>query len=143
MPLVNASGDPDSEYLSEGIAESLISSFSQLPKLRLAQRQKSFRCRGSDVDVQQAGRDLNVQAVLTGRILLRGDTLVVKMDLVDVENDAQVWAQQYIKKLSDIFALQDEIADEVLHALKLKLAGEPKKRVARRAISSSSGASKT
>jgi len=131
LPLVNTSGDPDAEYLSEGIAESLISSFSQLTRLRLAQRQKSFRYRGADVDLQQAARELNVQAVLTGRVLLRGDTLVVKMDLVDVDRDAQVWAQQYARKLSDIFALQDEIADEVLQALKLKLAGESKKRVPR------------
>jgi TolB-like protein/Tfp pilus assembly protein PilF len=131
LPLVNTSGDPDSEYLSEGIAESLIASFSQLPKLRLAQQQKSFRYRGADVDLQQAARELHVQAVLTGKVLLRGDTLIVKMGLVDVEKDAQVWAQQYTKKAADIFALQDEIADEVLQALKLKLATEPKKRTAR------------
>ena len=132
LPLVNTSGDPDSEYLSEGIAESLINSFSQLPKLRVAQQQKSFRYKGADVDLQQAARDLNVRAVLTGKIVLRGDTLVVKMGLVDIENDAQVWGHQYTKKASDIFVLQDEIADEVLQALKLKLAGEPKKRVARK-----------
>ena len=131
LPLVNLSGDADAEYLSEGIAESLIGSFSQLPKLRLAQQQKSFRYRGADVDPQQVARELNVQAVLTGKVLLRGDTLVVKMGLVDVEKDAQVWAQQYSKKAADILALQDEIADEVLQALKLKLAGEPKKRAAR------------
>jgi serine/threonine protein kinase/tetratricopeptide (TPR) repeat protein len=131
LPLVATSGDPDSEYLSEGIAESLIGSFSQLPKLRLAQQQKAFRYRGADIDLQQAARELNVQAILTGRILLRGDTLVVKMGLVDAERDAQVWAQQYTRKLSDIFTLQDDIADEALQALKLKLAGEPKKRVAR------------
>src|SRR5213594_2345955 len=71
LPLVNTSGDPDSEYLSEGIAESLIGSFSQLPKLRLAQQQKSFRYRSADVDLQQAARELNVQAILTGKILLR------------------------------------------------------------------------
>jgi non-specific serine/threonine protein kinase len=129
LPLVNTSGDADAEYLSEGIAESLISGFLQIPKLRLAQRQKLFRYRGADVDFQQAARELNVQAVLTGRILLRGDTIVVKMDLVDAERDAQVWAQQFTKKLSDIFALQDEIAEEVIQALKLKFAGEQKKRV--------------
>src|SRR5262245_25731911 len=128
LPLVNTSGDPDSEYLSEGIAESLINSFSQFPKLRIAQQQKSFRYKDAEVDVQQAARDLNVQAVLSGKLLLRGDTLVVKMGLVDVERDAQVWGQQYAKKLADIFALQDEIAEEVIEALKLKLTGEPKRR---------------
>ncbi len=132
LPLVNTGGDPDSEYLCEGIAESLIGSFSQLPKLRVAQQQKSFRYRGADVDLQQVSNELNVQAVLTGKVLLRGDTLVVKMGLVDVGKDSQVWAQQFTKKISDIFALQDEIADEVLQTLKLKLAGEPRKRAARK-----------
>ena len=131
LPLVNMSGDPDSEYLSEGIAESLINSFSQLPKLRVAQQQKSFRFRG-DVDLQQAARDLNVQTILSGKLMLRGDTMVVKMGLVDVERDAQVWGQQYSKKMSDILALQDEIAEEVLQALKLKLGAESRKRPAKK-----------
>src|SRR5262245_57174265 len=90
LPLVNASDDPDTEYLSEGIAESLINSFSQFPKLRVAQRQKSFRYKGAEVDLQQAARELNVQAILSGKVLLRGETLVVKMGLVDVEKDAEV-----------------------------------------------------
>jgi eukaryotic-like serine/threonine-protein kinase len=128
LPLVNASGDPDSEYLSEGIAESLINSFSQLPKMRVTQRSKAFRYKAADLDFQQTGRELNVQAILTGRIMLRGDTLVIKMELIDVEKDAQLWGQQYTKRVSDLLVLQDEIADEVLQALKLKLAGEPKKR---------------
>jgi len=129
LPLFNASGDPDSEYLSEGIAESLINSFSQLQKLRVVQRTKAFRYKGANLDL--VGRDLNVQAILTGRVVLRGDTLVIKMELVDVEKDAQIWGQQYKQKMSDILLLQDEIGDEVLQALKLKLAGEPKKRAAR------------
>ncbi len=86
------------------------------------------RYQGADVDLQQAARELQVHAILTGRIVARGDTLVVKMELLDIEGDAQVWGQQYTKKLADIFVLQDEIVDEVLQALKLKLAGEPKKR---------------
>jgi serine/threonine protein kinase/Flp pilus assembly protein TadD len=130
LPLVNGSGDADSEYLSEGLAESLINSFSQLPKLRVARQQKAFRYKGADVDLQEAALELNVQAILTGKILLRGDTLVVKMSLDDVEKDAQIWGQQFTKKVSDIFALQDEIANEVLQALKLKLAGEPRKKAA-------------
>ena len=130
LPLVNA-GDPDSEYLSEGIAESLINSFSQLPKLRVVQRSKAFRYKGANLDLQETGRELNVQAILTGRVLLRGDTLVIKMELVDIDKDAQIWGQQYTKRISDILVLQDEIAGEVLQTLKLKLAGEPKKRAVR------------
>jgi hypothetical protein len=72
-----------------------------------------------------------VQAILTGRLLLRGDTLVVKMEMIDVDRDAQLWGQQYAKKFSDIFALQEEIADEVSETLKLRLSGEPKRRQAR------------
>jgi eukaryotic-like serine/threonine-protein kinase len=131
LPLVNASGDPDSEYLSEGIAESLINSFAQIPKLRVVQRGRAFHYKGHAVDVQQAGRELQVQAILTGRLLLRGDTVVVKMDLIDVDRDAQLWGQQYTKKFSDIFALQEEIADEVSETLRLRLSGEPKRRPAR------------
>lgn len=131
LPLVNTAGDPDADYLGEGISESLINSFAELPKLRVAQRHKAFRYVGADVDLQSAARELGVQAVLSGRILRRGETLVVKMELVDVESDAQVWGQQYAKHLSDIFALQDEIADEVLRALKVRLSGEPRKQVTR------------
>src|SRR5262249_27451215 len=76
-------------------------------------------------------RELNVQAILAGRLMLRGDTLIIKMELVDVEKDAQLWGQQFTKKMSDIFLLQDQIADEVSNALKLKLAGDPKKRAVR------------
>jgi non-specific serine/threonine protein kinase len=132
LPLVNVSGDPDSEYLSEGIAENLINSLSQLPKLRVVSQQKAFRFKGADVDLQQAARELNVHSVLSGKVLLRGETLVIKMNLVDVERDAQVWGQQFTKKVSDIFTLQDEIADEVLQALKLKFSGGEKKKPAKR-----------
>jgi serine/threonine protein kinase len=131
LPLVNASGDTDSEYLSDGIAETLINTLSQLPKLRVAPRTKSFRHKGPDIDLQRAGHELNVQAILTGRVLLRGDMLVIKMELVDVERDAQIWGHQYTKKLSDIFALQEEIADEVSKTLKLRLAAETRKRAVR------------
>src|SRR5262245_49166531 len=134
LPRVNASGDPDSEYLSEGIAESLINSFAQIPKLRVVQRGRAFHYKGASVDAQQAGRELQVQAILTGRLLLRGDTLVIKMDLIDVERDAQLWGQQYTKKFSDIFTLQEEIADEVSETLKLRLSGEAKRRPARQTI---------
>lgn len=131
LPLVTASGNEDAEYLSEGIAESLINSFSRLPRLRVAQPHRSFRYKGADVDPMQAARELNVQAILTGRILLRGDTLVVKVSLVDTEKDAHVWGQQFTKKMADIFVLQDEIAEEVMEALRLKFAGAQRLRAPR------------
>jgi len=142
LPLVNGSGDPDSEYLSAGIAESLINRFSQLPNLRVKQRSKAFRYNTADVDFQEVGRELTVQAILTGRIMLRSDVFVINMELIDVERDAQLWGQQYTKKMSDIIvaschpvakilALQDQIAAEVSETLKTRLASEPKKRAAR------------
>jgi TolB-like protein/Tfp pilus assembly protein PilF len=131
LPLVNAGGDPDADYLSEGIAESLINSFAELPKLRVAQRYKSFRYAGPEIDLQKAARELGVQAVLAGRIVKRGETMIVRIELIDVEKDAQVWGHQYTKHLSDILVLQDEIADEVLRALRVKLTGEPRRRVVR------------
>ena len=131
LPLATTSGDPDSEYLSEGIAESLINTLAQLPKLRVAQRHKSFRYGGTNADLQEAARELDVQAILWGRVLVRGKTLVIKMELVDIDRDAQVWGQQYTKTLDDIFALQDEIAGEVVGALKVKLSGQTKKKTPR------------
>jgi serine/threonine protein kinase/Flp pilus assembly protein TadD len=128
LPLVNASGNEDAEYLSEGIAESLINHLSQIDRLRVALPQKSFRYRGPDVDLQEAGRDLGVQAIVTGRILLRSDTLIVKVNVVDVERDAQIWGGQFTKPLTNIFTLQNDIADDVLRALKLKLPAEARKR---------------
>jgi tetratricopeptide (TPR) repeat protein len=94
----------------------------------VVQRGRAFRYKGASIDVQEAGRELQVEAILTGRLLLRGDTLIIKMELVDIERDAQLWGQQYTKRLSDIFALQEEIADQVSETLKLRLAAEPKKR---------------
>jgi non-specific serine/threonine protein kinase len=128
LPFSNASGDPESEYLSEGIAESLINTLSQLPKLRVAPRAKAFRHKGANIDLQRAGADLNVQAILAGRVLLRGEMLVVNVELVDIQKDAQLWGHQYSKKFSDIFALQEQIADEVCETLKVRLSGEHKKR---------------
>ena len=128
LPLVAASGNEDAEYLSEGIAESLINSFSELPKLRVAQQHRSFRYKGADVDPMQAARELNVQAILTGRVLLRGQTLVVKVNLVDVEKDAQVWGHQFTKEMADLFLLQSEIATEVMEALRLKFSGAQRRR---------------
>ena len=123
LPLVSAGGDPDTGYLSEGIADGLINSLSQMKRLRVAPQQKSFRYRGDAVDLQQVARDLHVQAVVTGQVVSRGDTLVVKVTLVDAEHDAEIWGQQFTTKMADIFALQDDIVDQVLAALKVTLTG--------------------
>jgi TolB-like protein/Tfp pilus assembly protein PilF len=130
LPLANPSSDAEIDYLCEGIAESLINNLSQLPKLRVIQRTKAFRYKGTNLDPQEAGRALNVRGILTGRVLRRGDSLVVKIELVDVDNDAQIWGEQYSRKMADILSLEETISDEVGEKLRGKLGGEPKKRIA-------------
>jgi len=132
LPFVNASGDPNTEYLSEGITESLINSLSQLPNFRVIARTTAFRYKGREVDPQKVGRDLRVRAVLTGRVTQRGDSLRVQADLVDVAEGSQLWGQQYNRRLSDIFVVQEEITKEISEKLRLKLTGEEKQRLAKR-----------
>lgn len=132
LPLVNVTNDPDTEYLSDGITESIINSLSRLPRLRVMARSTVFRYKGKDVDPLEVGRVLNVRAVLTGRALQRGDTLVIKTELVDAADGAQVWGEQYNRKLQDIFAIEEEISRDISEKLKLKLSGEQKKRLAKR-----------
>ena len=94
LPFANAGGDPNAEYLSDGITESIISSLSQIPKLRVMARSTVFRFRGADP--RQAGRDLHVGAVLTGRVLQRGDTLSIRTELVDPADGSQLWERNTI-----------------------------------------------
>ena len=132
LPLANASTEPQMEYLSDGITESIINSLSQLPKLRVVPRSTVFRYKGSEVDPQEIGRALGVRAVLTGRVLQLEELLVVKTELIDVEQESQLWGEQYRRRPGDIFALQEEIAQEISEKLRLRLSGEERKRLARR-----------
>src|SRR5262249_6951066 len=91
LPFLNASADPNAEYLSDGITESLINALSQLPKVRVTARSTVFRYKAGDADPQAIGRELNVRALLMGRVVTRGDVLSVQADLVDVESGAQLW----------------------------------------------------
>jgi eukaryotic-like serine/threonine-protein kinase len=108
LPLVNATGDPETEYLSDGITESIINLLSQLPNLRVIPRTSVFRYKGREADLTSVGRDLHVRTVLTGKLIQRGDRLVVQTELVDVVNDAQLWGGQFNRKLDDIFEVQEE-----------------------------------
>ncbi|MFY9583836.1 MAG: protein kinase [Candidatus Acidiferrales bacterium] len=132
LPFENASADPNTEYLSDGITESLISSLSHLPKLRVMARGTVFRYKGQVLDPQKVGRDLNVRTVLTGRVVQRGDALIIGTELVDVENGWRLWGEQYNRKLADILAIQEEIANEISGKLRLSLTGEEKKRLSKR-----------
>ncbi|MEK6322223.1 MAG: protein kinase [Acidobacteriota bacterium] len=131
LPFVNVNADPNTEYLSDGITESIINSLSRLPNIAVISRSSAFRFKGQQADPQAAGRDLNVQAVLTGRVVQRGDTLSISTELVDVRNNHQLWGEQYNRKLSDIFAVQEEISKEISEKLRVRLGSEEKKQLAK------------
>jgi TolB-like protein/Tfp pilus assembly protein PilF len=132
MPFANVNSDPQMEYLSEGITDNLINNLSQLRKLRVVPRTLVFRFKGLDTDLTVIGRELDVDAVLTGRISQRGNTLLIGAELSDVPSVSQLWGAQYNRKFTDIFAVQEEIAQEVSEKLRLKLTGEERKRLAKR-----------
>ncbi|MEK6322717.1 MAG: protein kinase [Acidobacteriota bacterium] len=127
LPFTNTSGNTDSEYLSDGIAETLINSLSQLQQLRVVARSTAFRYKNKEVDPQQVGRDLNVRAVMTGRVRQLGDALSIQVDLVDATTGAQLWGEEYNRKISDILAVKQDISREITEKLRLKLTGEERK----------------
>lgn len=124
LPFVNTSGDESTDYLSDGITESLINSFSQLSGLRVVPRSTVFRYKGQQLDPQEIGRKLGVRAVLTGRVVQHGDTVNIQTELVDVDKNSQLWGEQYNRKLADIQAVQGEISAQILERLRLRLSNE-------------------
>jgi len=132
LPFVNASNDPNTEYLSDGITESVISSLSQLPQLKVMARSTVFSYKGKDVDPRKVGHDLGVRAVLTGRLIQQGDNLTIRTELVNVGDGTELWGQQYNRKIADVFAVQEEIAKEISDKLRLKLSGAERQQLAKR-----------
>jgi serine/threonine protein kinase/tetratricopeptide (TPR) repeat protein len=129
LPFENASRDPQNEYLSDGIAGSLINILATVPKLRVIAQSTVFRYKGRPIDPQAVGRELSVRAVLTGRIMQSGGSLRIGTELVDVATGSQLWGAQYDRKPGDIFAIQDEISNEISGKLRLKLTRAEKKRL--------------
>jgi eukaryotic-like serine/threonine-protein kinase len=132
LPLANAGSDPNMEYLSDGISESLINSLSQLQRLRVTARTTAFRYKGKEIDPQRVGRELDVRAVLMGRVRQLGDSLNIQVDLVDVTTGAQLWGEEYNRKVSDILAVKQDISREITDKLRLKLTGDEQKQITRR-----------
>jgi serine/threonine protein kinase/tetratricopeptide (TPR) repeat protein len=132
LPLSNASADADLDYLSDGITESIIRTLSQLPELRVMARNTVFRFKGRDVDARAVGRELNVRAVLTGRVLQRGDRLILRAELVDTADGAQLWGEQYNRPLADLLALEEEMAREIVDGLRLRLSETQRRRLGKR-----------
>ena len=131
LPFENASKDPNAEYLSEGISEALINSLTELQRLRVVARSTAFQYKGKDVDPRRVGRELQVASVLTGRVRQSQDVLSIQVDLVDAVTGAQLWGEEYVRKISDVIAVKQAIAREVTAKLKLKLTGEEQRRLAK------------
>jgi len=132
LPFVNASGDPAMEYLSDGISESLINSLSQLPNMRVMARSTSFSFKGKDSDPSAIGKQLGVNSVLTGKIVQVGDNLSVQVDLVNALDGSQLWGERYKRKSTDLLAVQEEIAREVVEKLRVRLSTEERDRLTKR-----------
>src|SRR5579863_1254706 len=132
LPFVNAAGDPSMEYLTDGITESLIGALSQLPGVRVMARSTVFRYKGREVDPRAVGREMGIEAVLTGRVAEQGETLAVGAELVDVGTGWRLWGRQYSGRPAGILAVQEEISRDVSAELKLRLTGEEKQRLAKR-----------
>ncbi len=129
MPFVNSNQDPETEYLSDGVTESIINNLTQLPQLRVIPRNSVFRYKGKETDTAMIAEALGVRAVLTGRIVRRGDALTISAELVDVGNDKQLWGEQYVRKVSDALAMQRDISKEISEHLRLKLSGAEKQHI--------------
>ena len=129
LPFVNANADPNTEYLSDGITESLINSLSQLPNLKVMSRDSAFRYKGKETDAQTVGRELGVHAIFKGRVTQRGDALNISTELIDARDGSHMWGQQYDRKVADMVALREEIAREMASALRMRLTGAEEKRL--------------
>jgi eukaryotic-like serine/threonine-protein kinase len=132
LPFQNRSGNADSEYLSDGLAETLIYRLSQLPNLKVSPTSSVFRYKGKDTNPLSIAKELGVQAVMTGRIAQRGDTLVISVELVDVRNNKTLWGDQYERKLADLLSIQREMTSEITERLQLKLSGEGAQKLTRK-----------
>ena len=129
LPFIDESGDKDSEYINDKIAESLINSLSKLPQLRVVPRSVVAGYKGRELDPRKIGEELNVRAVVTGRMRRHGDVISIQADLIDLQNVAQLWGQHYDHKMSDALLVQDNISRDIFENLRLKLNVEEKKQL--------------
>ena len=132
LPFDNATGNTDTEYLSDGISEALINSLTELQQLKVIARSTAFRYKGKQIDPQGVGRELKVRTVLMGVVRQAGDRLNVQVDLVDATTGAQLWGQEYERKLADVLAVKQALVREVTEKLRLKLTGEQQQRLTQR-----------
>jgi serine/threonine-protein kinase len=133
LPFVNAGSDQSAEYLSDGFTESLINSLSKLPGVKMMSRSSVFRYKGKEVDPQVVGKELNVSAVLLGRITQSGDGLSVSVELVNTSDNSHIWGEQYERKISAIISLQNDISRELSKQLQVTLTGDEEKQITKNA----------
>jgi TolB-like protein len=131
LPFVNASNDPNADYLSDGLTEGLINSLSQIPNLAVMSRSSVFHYKGRDVDQQTVARDLKIEGVVTGRIVQHGDQLIISAELIDARNNHNLWGEQYDRKVADALAIQQDITRSITARLRERLSGETTKQVAK------------
>lgn len=132
LPFANVGADADTEYLSDGMTETLINKLSQLSGMKVIARNSAFRYKGRDVEAPTVGRELGVEAVLTGRIARRGDDLSISLELVDARDNTHLWGEQYNRRFGDILGMQGEIVRDVSERLRLRMTSEEEQRLARR-----------
>jgi len=129
IPFADPGGNADTDFLSDGLSESLIASLTHVPDLKVKSRNSVFRCKGKEVDVQQVGKDLTVDALLTGRVVQHGDAIQVNAELTNVQDNTEIWGDHYERKAADIIALQEQIAGDIAAKLRSKLTGDEKQQV--------------
>ena len=131
LPFTNVTADPETDYLSDGLTESLIGSLSRLPNLTVRPRSSVFHYKAQEVDIQKAANELQVSAVVTGRVTQRGDSLLISAELTDTRKNRSLWSEQYDRRLSDALSVQREISSEIAGRLREKLSGEQKNQMAK------------
>jgi serine/threonine protein kinase len=136
IPFTSVGGNADTDFLSDGLTESLIDSLAHVPQLKVKSRNSVFRYKGKEVDVQKVGKELTVDALLTGRVVQRGDTVQVSADLTNVQDNTTIWGEQYERKSSDILSLQQQIAGDIADKLRSKLTGAEKQQVTKQGTQS-------
>jgi serine/threonine-protein kinase len=131
MPFVSESGSTEVEYLTDGMTETLIGSLSQLPNLNVKSRSSVFRYKGKETNPETIGKELNVHAILNGRIIQRGDRITLSLELIDAQTENVIWSEQYSRKQADLVALQSDIARDVSSKLRIRLSGTDEQRLAK------------
>jgi serine/threonine protein kinase/Tfp pilus assembly protein PilF len=129
IPFASSGGNADTDFLSDGLTESLIASLAHVPELKVKSRNSVFRYKGKEVDVQKVGKDLTVDALLTGTVMQHGDTIQVTADLTNVQDNTEIWGEHYERKAGDIMSLQQQIAGDLAQRLRSGMSGTEKQQI--------------